>query len=226
MHNPVDRRGSRPPSEAEGGIAQPWRAHLVTGPKIAPPQLTYKMTTPLHEYHSYQGNTNDCGPHSICIVANALLGERRFDPSIVAQELNRPTVRRGPLPHIVVRRIPNWATFPWGITDFLNRHGFTAKWHLRGNADRLQDNLRADLATMVVIGEPFRFVKGKYVGWGHVKVLSGYDALHGYAFVDPGSRKDPSDRWERIGIFWQEETSFSRQWARLLRVYIEVSLQE
>jgi len=213
-------------SEEDVSPAEPWRVNLVTGPTIPLFEPAYRMTTPLYEYHSYQGDTNDCGPYSLCIVANALLGERRFDPRIVAEELNHPAVNPTPLPHLIIRRIPNWATFPWGITDFLNRHGFNAEWHLRGTAERLLKNLRDNLATMVMIGEPFRFEKRKYAGWGHVKVLYGYDPMYGYAFVDPGGMKDPSDPWESRGIFWQDETSFLRQWANLFRIYIEVSLKE
>ena len=225
MLDPSARRGDIPISHPGDRVGEPWRANLVTGPRVMLPQLPHKMTTPFHEYHSYQGDTNDCGAHSICIAANALLGDKRFDPGIVAEELNHPSIRRGPIPHIIVRRIPNWATFPWGITDYLNSHGFAAEWHPRGDEDRLLRNLRANVATMVTIGEPFRFEGIRYVGWGHVKILFGYDALYGYAFVDPGCRKDPSDRWERMGIFWQDEVSFVREWAKLFRIYIEVSLR-
>ena len=226
MDDPLTWRADSPTSETEGPTAEPWRTHLVTGPRITLSGLAYRMTTPLYEYHSYQGTTNDCGPHSTCIVANALLGEERFDPQTVAEALNHTSVSPGPFPRIIVRRIPNWATFPWGITDFLNHHDFHAKWHLRGNVERLLSNLRNDVATMVMIGEPLRFERRKYVGWGHVKILYGYDPLYGYGFVDPGSEKDPSDPWERMGIFWQDEPSFLHQWAGLFRIYIEVTLRD
>jgi hypothetical protein len=87
----------------------------------------------------------------------------------------------------------------------------------------LEQNLHADRLTMVVMGEPWRWEKRKYVGWAHVKILFGR-ALDGrFLFVDPGcSRSLDSDTLEGHGLFAQDEVEFLRQWRNLLRLYVEV----
>jgi len=202
----------------------PWRRHHLASPLALALGLTHEMRIPLPTYHRYQKTSFDCGPYCLSIVANALLGEERFDPDVVAEEMNLPSVSSGPFPRPVIRRIPNWATFPWGITDYLRQHGFRANWRIRGSMDRLLSNLREQVATMVMIGEPFKFDAGKYIGWAHVKALYGCEPGVGLAFVDPGSPKNPDDPWESEGIFWQDEESFLREWKNLFRIMIEVRL--
>ena len=219
-----DTRPSGPTSPARPAVVEPWRRHYLASPGIAGPGLTHEMRLPLSRYHRYQKESLNCGPYSLSIVANALLDEERFDPDVVAEELNRPSVASSPIPHLVIRRIPNSATFPWGIADYLRQHGFRAKWRPWGNMDRLLKNLRDQVATIVMIGEPVKFEGTKYTGWAHVKPVYGYEEGVGLAFVDPGYPKDPDDVWGGQGIFWQDEKSFLREWANLLRIMIEVRL--
>ncbi|MCD4737926.1 MAG: hypothetical protein K8R89_01525 [Anaerolineae bacterium] len=90
--------------------------------------VTLRLNTPLHKYHQYQGKTNNCGPTSLAIVANAIWGQTRLQGPRVAQELSTPRFRARPIPHPVVRRIPNWATFPWGLVDYLRQQEIPARW--------------------------------------------------------------------------------------------------
>ena len=196
-------------------------------PLAAAPALggvTAHMHTQVYRYHQYQGHTNDCGPTSLAIVANALLGEERFQGPRVAREMARLAFEVRPLPHLVVRRIPNWATFPWGIAHYLRQHGIPARWRPFGTLEGLHRNLLADRITIVTIGEPLRRRKLRYTGWAHTKVLFGHTPGEGFLFVDPAHSQSPddSDSWKRNCLSWQEESEFLRQWRNLFRITIEV----
>lgn len=182
-----------------------------------------RLTRPVYRYHEYQGRTNDCGPMSVAIAVNALLGQRALEGAAVAKEMGRVIFEWRPLPHMVVPRIRNWATFPWGIVHYLQKKGFRARWRPFGSLERLDRNLRADRMTMVVLGEPWRWENWAYSGWAHVKILFGHVPGRGLLFVDPGAARSPkTDRLEHHGLFWQDEDTFMRQWRNLLRIFIEV----
>jgi len=66
------------------------------------------------------------------------LTQRRVDGRALARELNRPRWV-GPLPFI--RRIPNWATFPWGVVDALRQHGLRAEWRWAAPPHLLREGL-------------------------------------------------------------------------------------
>jgi hypothetical protein len=183
--------------------------------------VAFYLSRPIYRHHQYQGNTNDCGPTSLAIAANALLGREAFQGPAVAKEMSRIALEWRPFPHVVVQRIPNWVTFPWGIVHYLRRHDVPARWGAFGTVERLRRNLLANRLTIVVVGEPLRWTRRRYAGWAHVKILFGYTPGRGFLFVDPGhSRTD--DPWKRHGLFWQGEEEFLRQWRNLLRVYVEV----
>jgi len=172
--------------------------------------VTYYLRTPVYRYHQHQGDTNDCGPTSLAIAANALLGEERFEGARVAEEMNDLAFEVRPFPHFVVRRIRNWATFPWGIVHYLRQQDIAAHWSPLGTVKRLHRNLLADRITIVMVGEPLRWEGGRYRGWAHAKVLFGYTPGQGYVFVDPGYRRrtDDANSWEYHGLFWQKESEF------------------
>ncbi len=187
--------------------------------------IPYRMSLPVNEYHQYQGQeSSDCGPTSLAIAANALLGEERFLKDQVSAEMNHPGFRVWPFPHFIVRRIHNWATFPWGIVHYLREHGFRARWAPFGTAGKLQRNLVENQVTLVFVGEPWRWKDRGYDGWAHVKVLFGVQPGKGYVFVDPGYRKRPEDpeSWAALGLFWEGEEDFLNSWRGLFSIYVEV----
>jgi hypothetical protein len=186
--------------------------------------VMFHLHTPVYLYHQHQGHTNDCGPTSLAIAANALLGEERFQGPTVAQEMNAPAFEVRPFPHFVVRRIQNWATFPWGIVHYLQQHDIPARWSPLGTVKTLHRNLLADRLTIVMLGELLHWENRRYAAWGHAKVLFGYTPGQGFLFVDPAyeRRPDAPDSWEHYGLFWQEETEFLQQWRGLFRIYVEV----
>ena len=182
-----------------------------------------RLSRPIFQYHQYQGDTNDCGPTSVAIAVNALSGEFQLEGPVVAQEMSRLGFEWKPLPRVVLPRIPNWATFPWGIVYYLRKRGFQARWRPFGTLERLERNLRSDLMTMVMVGEPWRWEGLSYAGWAHVKLLFGRLPGRGFLFVDPGfQRSTKSDRLEFHGLFWQPEDEFLQLWRNLLRIFVEV----
>jgi hypothetical protein len=182
-----------------------------------------RLSRPVYRYHQYQGDTNDCGPTSVAIAVNAMLGRAELEGPTVAEEMSHLAFQWTPVPHPVVQRIPKWATFPWGIVYYLRKRGFRARWHPFGTLKRLERNLSADRLTMVMMGEPWRWEKDGYTGWAHVKILFGQLPGRGFLFVDPGfPRSANADRLEHYGLFWQDEETFLRQWRNLLRIFIEV----
>jgi hypothetical protein len=185
--------------------------------------VTYHLDTPVFRYHQHQGDTNDCGPTSLAIAANALLDEERFYGPTVAEEMNAPAFEVRPFPHFVVRRVRNWATFPWGIVHYLRQNDIPARWSILGSVDRLRDNLVSNRITIVILGELWCWEKRRYAGWAHAKVLLGYTPGQEFFFVDPAyacSRKEST--LEHHGIFGQAEQDFQRQWRNILKIYIEV----
>lgn len=185
--------------------------------------LPVHLNRQVFRYHEYQGDTNDCGPTSVAIAVNALLDRRALEGPVVAKEMSHVAFEWRPFPRPLIPRIPNWATFPWGVVHYLRKKGFRARWRPLGTLERLERNLRSDRITMVVTGQLWRWDAWRYHGWAHIKLLFGLVPGRGLIFVDPGQpRSSRPDRLEYHGLFWQDEETFLRQWRNLLRVFIEV----
>lgn len=200
-------------TEGEVVVAEPLDLSLVA----------LRLRKPVYRYYQYQALTNDCGPTTLAIAANTLWGREELQGPTVAREMNRIGLAWRAFPYIGPSRIPGWATFPWGLVHHLRKRGLRARWHPFGSLDRLRRNLLDDTITVVIVGEPLRWENRGYRGWAHYKVLFGYEAGRGLLFVDPAVKrpKDPR-RIEHHGLSWQGEAEFLRQWANLLRLYIEV----
>ena len=188
----------------------------------------YRMKTELFRWHQYQGrNTNDCAAFSTAIVANAILNSHRFDGYTIAREMEKLAVVSRPVPHVVIRKIRNWATLPWGVSGYLRSRGIRAKLRWFGHTEDLLRNIREDRPTIVIIGEPLLHEGLRPTGWGHAKVLYGFEPTgpepeRGFYFVDPGYPQTESDRQHPPGVFRQDEAEFKQQWRNMLRIYIEV----
>lgn len=159
-----------------------------------------------------QGASNDCGPHVVTMAINFWLGETVLAAEDVAREMNRPRLGVG-LPPLVVRRIPNWATFPWGIVDVLEAHGVPARWRMRASEDDLRRALAEDRIAMPIFGEPLRRKGWRWDGWSHVAILSGWDpATETFWFVDSSSSVVPASR---------PRGEFVKLWGNLGRLLVE-----
>ncbi len=185
--------------------------------------VPFRLRKPVYLHHQYQALTNDCGPTSLAIAANAFHGRDELTGPVVADDMDRLGLAWRAFPYLVPSRIPGWATFPWGIVHHLRKRGVPARWRPFGTVDRLRRNLLDDRITIVTIGEPLRWDRGKYRGWAHVKVVFGHMLGRGFLFVDPAVRRsDSPSRLEHYGLSWQREDEFLQQWRNLLRVYVEV----
>lgn len=179
--------------------------------------------TDLPLWHQYQGqDTNDCGAFSIAIVANARLNRPQFEGFTVAREMERLTLARSPIPHPALRKIRGSAALPWGISGYLQSHNLPARLQWFATPEHLLRNIREDRLTIVILGDLLR-------GWGHAKVLYGYEPpgsgtqlQPGYYFVDPGYPQEWSRPRLPRGVFWQDEHEFKQQWNSLFRILIEL----
>jgi hypothetical protein len=204
--------------------------------------------TDLFLWHQYQGdNTNDCAAFSIAIMGNAFLNRSQFEGFKVAREMEKVTLVTSPLPHLTLRKIPQWATLPWGVSGYLQSQHIPAKLNWFASVDHLLRNIREGRLTIVILGDLLK-------GWGHAKVVYGYEPpapatagpgvsssvptslggassgpetgpqpQQGFYFVDPGYPKEYSRPLQPLGVFWQDENEFKQQWNSLFRILIEIT---
>ncbi|HQE92256.1 MAG TPA: hypothetical protein PLH19_06185 [Anaerolineae bacterium] len=176
------------------------------GLKEAVPECVLKLPYPFERYHVYQGRTNDCGAYCIAMVSNGLYDIPLVNAAALASELDR----RG-LPD----RVPGWALFPWGVVATFRRLGLHARWRRGARLTQLFGLLRRNLTTLVIVGEPLRFVNHKWSGWSHYKILYAWEPEREFGFVDPATP-------QRAGVTWQKVEEFRRQWTWMGRQIIEV----
>jgi len=167
-----------------------------------------KTISPLAEHvlaeHQHQGRSNDCGPFSAAMVINAF-SLHRINPVELARNMDQLRWN-GILP--VIRRIPNWATFPWGLVDVLRMAGFKAKWRPFGSTDGLIRILEEGRIPLIIVG-------GWRPLWGHVMVLLAHDPDQGWGFANPATFEKE--------IFWVPDPIFQRQWRAFGKLYISVN---
>jgi len=151
----------------------------------------------------YQGSSNDCGPYITATLLKAIQ-HLEIDPAELARQMNTPN-RRGW--KLVIRRFPNWATFPWGITDVLNANGMTAEWHICSTSTELTETLREDRLGLIISGtwQPLR---------SHVMLLVSWHYQKGWGFANTQKRIREID--------WVDDINFQKQWRAMGRMRIEV----
>ena len=171
-----------------------------------------QLSQPLPRWHRHQGSSNDCGPYCAMIVTNGLLDRDAVDGDVLGREMEGSLALRGSL---IPARIKGWATFPWGVAGVLRRQGFKVRWRPMAALRDLYANLNRGRPTIVIVGEPLRFVDGKYGGWSHYKVLYAWDPDEGFAFVDPASA-------DGVAFSYQDEATFVTQWRAMGRQMIEI----
>lgn len=149
----------------------------------------------------YQGQSNDCGPFTTATVLNARLG-LNLDPADLAQKMNRP-VWRGPI--FLVRRVPNWATFPWGIADVLREYGMKSTWRPLTKTEFLLAGLERGDVLLPVIGEwkPL---------WAHVMTLVAWDPQKGWGFANT--------QYDTHDPYWVEDEKFHKLWRGMFRLVV------
>ncbi len=158
-----------------------------TRPLISP------WAAPLLAAHHWQGESNDCGPYAVAILLRGARGVTTHGREM-AQTLNRPRWR-GPFP--LIRRIPHWATFPWGVVDALRTYGIPATWMMGTPFRYLYAGLRRGWALLPVFGQ-WRPL------WAHVAWLVAYHPRRGWGFVDSAH--------PRAELVWMSPERFSPRW--------------
>jgi hypothetical protein len=158
-----------------------------------------KLLTSLH----FQGQSNDCGPFTTATVLNALRG-LHIEPEILAREMDRP-IWRGPI--FVVRRVPRWATFPWGMVDTFKSYGLAATWRPFASKSYLKSELLRGKVLMPVIGSIIPL-------WAHVMSLVAWDDLQGWGFANT--------QFNHRNIYWLSDANFEKQWKAMVNLLVEV----
>ena len=155
--------------------------------------------------HVWQGTSNDCGPFCASMLIRAATGIQ-IDPTALARSMDRITWN-GIFP--VVRRIPSWATFPWGVVDVLRRSGIAASWRLFTPESRLRAALARGLVPVLFIGswKPL---------WGHVMILLAWDPEGGWGFANPAVREKQ--------LFWLKPEVLKKVWSAYGRAAVMVDL--
>ena len=151
----------------------------------------------------YQGFSNDCGPYSATTVIKSI---RNLDPDPkrVASELNKPSWRSF---FPIIRRIPNFATFPWGMVDLFNRYGIHARWRCFIPFSYLQENLEREKIFLPVIASLHPF-------WAHIMILIALHPIKGCGFANT--------QFANHEIYWVPLQQFRQQWRLTLNCVIEV----
>jgi hypothetical protein len=170
------------------------------------------MSTPIESQYArqileklqYQGSRNDCAPYTIATVVNALKGESLAGDQL-GQEMN--IIRwRGPLP--IIRRIRNWATFPWGMVDVFRDHGLAAQWWLFVPREYLRPALANGHILMPVIADWRE-------RWAHVMTLIAWDEAKGWGFANTQRNNNQID--------WFAAERFYKLWQAAGRLLVEIA---
>ncbi|MCJ7624953.1 MAG: hypothetical protein MUO76_15740 [Anaerolineaceae bacterium] len=115
---------------------------------------------------------------------------------------------KGILP--IIRKAPNWATFPWAIMDVFKPINIRSDWKILCRPIELKKRLSEDKILIVIIGQ----IKPLKTIWAHYKILVAHDEEKGWGFVDP-AQHEPL-------ISWEDNLSFTQKWNNLGRILISV----
>ncbi len=152
----------------------------------------------------YQGLSNSCGPYSLTTVINAIKN-LQLDPETIARELNKP-VKRFFIP--IIRRIPNSATFPWGMVDMFSQFGIKAHWKCFTPLNHLLVSFQNGNILMPIIGSLRPL-------WAHFLILIAIHPVKGFGFANT--------QFQRPEIDWIAEEQFRRQWRIFANCVVEVN---
>lgn len=151
--------------------------------------------------HLFQGKTNHCGPYSAAIVLKA------FGKPVDVDLLANSTVRWRRNKFIpIIRRIPNWATFPWGVVDILRENGFRASWRMLTSKEHLIKCLLQGIIVIVITGNYFPL-------WAHYSIFVSISEGK-IGLVDPATQE--------TAISWVTEREFMLRWSKMGRIIIKV----
>jgi len=152
----------------------------------------------------FQGSSNDCGPYTTATVINALRGQNLVGDEL-ANQMNKPRWR-GIFP--VIRRVPNWATLPWGLVDVFRDYDLRGRWWFRVPLSYLKPAINAGHILMPIIGE------WRPKPWAHVMTLVAWHPKKGWGFANT--------QYRRQDISWRSDQDFQEKWNRYARLMVEI----
>lgn len=152
----------------------------------------------------YQGSSNDCGPYTSATVINAMRKQNLIGDEL-AKQMNKPR-RRGMF--FVVRRVPNWATLPWGMVDTFRDYDLRARWWFRVPLSYLRPAIANGHVLMPIIGE------WRPKPWAHVMNLVAWDPDKGWGFANT--------QFKQQRITWHSDSSFQQKWNNYGRLLVEI----
>jgi hypothetical protein len=166
-------------------------------------KISSPFVSQLQANHLCQGTSNDCGPFCTAMILNTLK-KGQYNGTDIGLELGK-IVRRGIFP--LVRRIPHWATFPWGVADYIHQTGPKTHWRIFDDEKRLWSSVQGSRFNIIIIGnwKPL---------WAHYMIVSNYDPQKGWGFINPATFDS--------NIFWMSPEEFRKKWSRMARMSIEV----
>ena len=151
----------------------------------------------------HQGGSNDCGPATAATVINSLR-KTNLNSKALAQKMNKPR-KVGILP--IIRRIPDWMTFPWGMVDIFHEYGLYASWKINSSFDYLKESMVQGKIVMPIVGS-WRPL------WSHVMTLLVCSPGKHWGFANT--------QHELPEIFWVQDHIFRRQWRVMGNLLVEV----
>ena len=152
----------------------------------------------------YQGSTNHCGPYSATTVINALKN-LNLNPATIAQELNKP-IKRYFIP--IPRRIPDSATFPWGMVDIFNQFGIKSHYQFFTSYNYLMKSFQKGFILLPIIASLRPF-------WAHIMILIAVHPNKGLGFANT--------QFAYPAIDWITEKQFRQQWRLSMNCVVEVN---
>lgn len=161
-------------------------------------EIVSPFAEPILQNLLYQGDRNDCAPFTVATLVHAFT-DQRVNPLKLAQEMNKP-VWRGIRP--VIRRIPNWATFPWGIVNVLQQYGFSARWRCLIQIEEVIEHLPHPILYLPIL-------LSWHSLWAHVMTLVAYHRGRGFGFANT--------QLQGAKVDWLEEKQFLKLWNATFR---------
>jgi hypothetical protein len=107
--------------------------------------------------HQYQGTSNNCGPYCTATIINYIYHSQITGDSI-SEYMNHLHFLGW---RLSIKRIPNFATFPWGVTDTLLEYGINSQLMIFTKFEQLCDLLSKN-ELIIVLTATFRPLTAHY----------------------------------------------------------------
>ncbi|HBX69098.1 MAG TPA: hypothetical protein DEH25_06880 [Chloroflexi bacterium] len=170
--------------------------------------MNQPVQSPYHqkifEHLQFQGSSNDCAPYTTATILNTFCNQQLKGDEL-AKQMNKPRLR-GLLP--VIRRIPNWATFPWGVVDVMKDYQLKARWQFRTPIEYLRPALANGHILMPIIGE------WRPKPWMHIMTLVEWDPQRGWGFANT--------QYQTQKTYWVSDSDFQVKWKNSGRLLVEI----